>query len=140
MLHYAVVFFVIALIAAVLGFGGIAAGFFVLIGVVFISYSTLKLAVVRHSDEVDVLRLMGSSRSFVMAPFLIEGMLQGVAASGLAILLLFALVRTVSSGAVAFIPAGADLAFMPIWAWAGLILAGGLMGLSGSLFAFFRRP
>ena len=46
MLHYAVVFFVIALIAAVLGFGGIAAGaagiaktlFFVFIALAVISF------------------------------------------------------------------------------------------------------
>ena len=46
MLHYAVVFFVIALIAAVLGFGGVAAGavgiakllFFVLIVMAIVSF------------------------------------------------------------------------------------------------------
>lgn len=46
MLHYAVVFFIIALVAAVLGFGGIAAGaagiakllFFVFVGMAVVAF------------------------------------------------------------------------------------------------------
>ncbi|HEY3345999.1 MAG TPA: permease-like cell division protein FtsX, partial [Nitrospirota bacterium] len=119
-------------------FGGLAAGLGVFIGVLFISYSTLKLAVVRHIDEVEVLKLMGSPRSFIMAPFLLEGLLQGVVASGIAIAILYGLLTLAGSGALSFVPAGATLVFMPFWAWGGLVAAGGLLGLSGSFFAFFK--
>lgn len=43
MLHYAVVFFVIALIAAVLGFGGIAVGAVVIAKILFVVFATLAI-------------------------------------------------------------------------------------------------
>ena len=44
MLHYAVVFFVIALIAAVLGFGGIAAGAAEIAKVLFVVFLVMAIA------------------------------------------------------------------------------------------------
>ena len=44
MLHYAVVFFVIALIAALFGFGGIAAGAAGIAKILFIVFAVLALA------------------------------------------------------------------------------------------------
>jgi uncharacterized membrane protein YtjA (UPF0391 family) len=44
MLHYAVVFFIIALIAAVLGFGGIAAGAAGIAKILFIVFLVLAIA------------------------------------------------------------------------------------------------
>ena len=44
MLHYAVVFFVIALIAALFGFGGIAASAVVIAKILFIVFAVLTVA------------------------------------------------------------------------------------------------
>ncbi len=44
MLHYAVVFFVIALIAAVFGFGGIAAGAVDIGKILFVLFAVLSVA------------------------------------------------------------------------------------------------
>ena len=52
--------------------------------------NTIRLAVYAREDELDILALVGASRSFVRIPFLIEGLLQGAAGGGLAVGLLFA--------------------------------------------------
>ncbi len=117
---------------------GMALGFGVLLGVVFISYSTLRLAVLRHGDEIDVLKLMGATRLFIMGPFLLEGILQGMAAAGLSLGVLYAILRAVSGTQPVMLIAPGGLAFLPAWASAGMLLAGGLLGLMGSLFAFGR--
>jgi cell division transport system permease protein len=56
------------------------------LGVIFVLATTLivsntiRLAVLSRRDELEILALVGASRSFVNTPFLIEGLLQGAAA------------------------------------------------------------
>ena len=70
------------------------------LGVIFVLATTLivsntiRLAVLSRRDELEILSLVGASRSFVNTPFLIEGLLQGAAAGALAWLLLYALFRS----------------------------------------------
>ena len=74
------------------------------LGVIFVLATTLivsntiRLAVLSRRDELEILSLVGASRSFVNTPFLIEGLLQGAAAGALAWLLLYALFRLVVPG------------------------------------------
>ena len=117
--------------------GGVL-GLGVLLGVVFISYSTLRLAVLNHTDEIAVMKLMGARKRFIMGPFLFEGAFQGLVASVLALGLLFVFLRAVSDSAAVMLLAPSGIAFLPTWGWGGMILAGGLFGLTGSFFAFYR--
>jgi len=117
---------------------GLALGLGVLLGVVFISYSTLRLAVLRHSDEIDVLKLMGATRLFIMGPFLLEGMIQGVAAAGISLGILYGILRAISGAQPVMLIAPGGLAFLPVPACAAMLLAGGILGLTGSFFAFSR--
>jgi cell division transport system permease protein len=117
---------------------GLILGFGVLLGVVFISYSTLRLAVLAHSDEVQVMKLMGATRPFIMAPFLFEGAIQGVIAASMSLGLLYGLLRVFSRSSAMMLLAPSGLAFLPFWAWSGIVLAGGVLGLMGSFFAFSR--
>ncbi len=117
---------------------GLVLGLGVLLGVVFISYSTLRLAVLRHSDEIEVMKLMGATRLFIMGPFLAEGLLQGLIAAALSLGLLYGLLSILSANAATALLTPGGLAFLPLWALAGMVGAGGLLGLTGSFFAFFR--
>lgn len=116
---------------------GLALGLAVLVGVVFISYSTLRLAVLRHQGEIEVMKLLGSTRPFIMGPFLAEGALQGLMASGLSVGLLYAAVRWISvSKALPVLDGG--IHFLPPAAWLGIIFVGTFLGFTGSFLAFFR--
>ncbi len=60
--------------------------------------NTIRLAVYARRDELEILSLVGASRSFVQIPFLLEGAIQGSVAGGLALLLLYAIFRGVLPG------------------------------------------
>ncbi|MGA2193065.1 MAG: permease-like cell division protein FtsX [Nitrospirota bacterium] len=118
---------------------GLVLGISVLLGVVFISYSTLRLAVLNHSEEIEVMKLMGSTRFFIMGPFLLEGVIQGLFAAGISLGVLYGLLRIISKGPSLLMLAPSGVSFLPIWISAGVVIGGGLMGLTGSFFAFFRK-
>lgn len=54
---------------------------------------TIRLAVVARQAELEILRLLGATNSYIRTPFLIEGFLQGVLGSSLGLLALFFLFR-----------------------------------------------
>jgi len=117
---------------------GLVLGLGVLLGVVFISYSTLRLAVLNHLEEISVLKLMGATRLFIMTPFLLEGALQGLASAVLSLGLLYGLLRAFSDASAIVLLTPTGLSFLPVWAWSGILAAGALLGLTGSFFAFGR--
>jgi len=79
---------------------GFAIGLGVLLALatLLIVSNTIRLAVLSRIEELEILSLVGASRGFVTAPFLLEGALQGLAGGVLAWLLLFGLFRLVLPG------------------------------------------
>jgi cell division transport system permease protein len=57
--------------------------------------NTIRLAVLSRRDELEILSLVGASRTFVSTPFLLEGIVQGAIGGALALLLLFGLYQLV---------------------------------------------
>ncbi|MDA8087458.1 MAG: permease-like cell division protein FtsX [Nitrospiraceae bacterium] len=55
-----------------------------LVGVLFVCYSTVKILFYRRKDEVETLSLLGAGGWFIRAPFLVEGSLLGLAGGLLA--------------------------------------------------------
>ena len=51
----------------------------------FIVGSTVKLAALARRDEVEIMQLVGASEELIQAPFMIEGMIQGVLGAALAL-------------------------------------------------------
>jgi cell division transport system permease protein len=115
--------------------GGVAAAallaFVVFASVLAVIGSTMRMALQRRKTEVEVLRLVGATDSFVKGPFLVEGSAQGaLGATGALVLLaaLFLVVRGRLDGElVALI--GVDPAFLPWQAVLGMIGAGALLGM-----------
>jgi cell division transport system permease protein len=108
------------------------------IAALMIVANTIRLAVYSREDELEILSLVGASRSFVRIPFLIEGTLQGTIGGLLAVALLYL-------GFVAVLPRleyGLELVLGNVsphfFSSAGtvfLIGAGGFLGLLGSAMA-----
>jgi len=106
--------------------------------------STIRLAVYARRDEIEILSLVGASRSFIALPFLIEGALLGAAGGAAALAGLSAGFRAVEAGF------GAGLAFLlgtspPVFLSPGesllLVATGaglGLVGAAGSLLGGMR--
>ncbi len=65
--------------------GGIIMGIIALSGAIFLVSNTIKLSIYAKRETIDTLALLGASRSFVRTPFLIEGTIQGILGSALAV-------------------------------------------------------
>lgn len=66
-------------------------GSLLVITTVFVVSNTIKLTIYLRRNELETMRLVGATNFFVRGPFVLEGMLQGLAGSGLAMLVLFTL-------------------------------------------------
>jgi cell division transport system permease protein len=115
-------------------------GLFVLLCAVAVVSNTVRLSLTARMREVEVLRLVGASPSYVRSPFLAEGALLGgggaiVAVTALAVLF-FAVHQRVDS---ALGPAlGMHLVFLSLPVALIFVLSGALLGAGGSALAVRR--
>lgn len=114
----------------------------VLLASVVVIAATLQLAIHARREEIEIQKLVGATDTFVKAPFLLEGLLQGALGAGLACAGLWAFARYLGphvGRAVAFAVQG--LSFPPLMDLRGGLELGGAglaLGLVGSLLAVRR--
>src|SRR5262249_47713715 len=130
-------------LSALLG-GGVTASLclavVVLAAVVSVVGSTMRLLLQRRHMEVEVLKLVGATNSFVHRPFVLEGAMQGAAGAGAALLLLgalFAIVRGRFDHELAAL-LGVTPSFLPWPVAFGMIALGALLG-AGTAFVSVRK-
>ncbi|MCF6290205.1 MAG: permease-like cell division protein FtsX [Desulfobacterales bacterium] len=68
-------------------------GILLILTTTFMVAYTIRLAVMNRQAELEILRLLGATNSYIRAPFLLEGLLQGLLGSALGIFLLLMLFR-----------------------------------------------
>lgn len=120
---------------------GALLGGFLVIAVIFIVSNTIKLTIYSRRDELDVMALVGATRFFIKAPFLLEGLIQGAVGAFISVILLFAFYEGFLHNAASFLtfnPAASGLNFLPLEYIAGILLAGALLGFIGSLTSLKR--
>ena len=99
--------------------GTVAAGAVVAFAVVVILFNTLRLTVLARRQQVEIMLRLGASDRFIATPFVIEAILVALAASALALALLYGLQQAVASR----IP---GITFLPI-TWAGAFVGGAVL-------------
>ena len=102
--------------------------------------STMRLALTRRRTEVEVLRLVGASDSFVRTPYVLEGTFQGAlgAATALVILgALFSIVRGRLDGDLTSL-LGLDPMFLPWSVVAAMVACGAVLGALGGALGLRR--
>jgi cell division transport system permease protein len=107
-----------------------------------IVWSTIRLGVFARRSEIHILRLVGGTARFVRGPFLIEGVLQGVLGTALALACLwlsFELVRPFLERGMSLMFAAGSLHFFTIVEMSVAIGFGGLIGVIGSRAAVARH-
>jgi len=70
---------------------GVGLGSVLALATLLIVANTIRLAVYARRDELEILALVGASRSYVRVPFLLEGLVQGAIGGLLGVALLFAI-------------------------------------------------
>ncbi len=120
---------------------GALLGAFLVLAVLFIVSNTIKLTIYARRDELEVMSLVGATRFFIKAPFLVEGIIQGGAGALIAVTLLFGLYELFlynADSVLTFNPATSGLSFLPPEYIGALFLAGVLLGFMGSLTSLRR--
>lgn len=89
----------LTLIARALEIASLIVFSLVFLTAVIVVSATLQLAIfARRREEIEIQKLVGATDRFVRVPFLLEGLLQGVIAAGLALAAVYGLVRWLQSG------------------------------------------
>ncbi|MCL5062767.1 MAG: ABC transporter permease [Nitrospirae bacterium] len=106
-------------------------------GVVFVTYSTVKILFYRRKEEIEIIKLLGATKGFIRMPFLIEGSAIGFFGGVLGIIgaLLFYFAITYRLSMV--IPMLKTLVF-PLEILVLLPVTGILLGIIGSVIALGR--
>jgi cell division transport system permease protein len=120
------------------GVGAFLGGVLVLAGIFTIS-NVIRLTVYARQDELDIMRLVGATRSYVRGPFVVEGMIQGGLGGLLSIGLLFLTFRVAARDAVAASDLlGRASVLLPAELCAAIVIGGMLVGLVGSMLSLGR--
>ncbi|RYC98493.1 permease-like cell division protein FtsX [Facklamia hominis] len=121
-----IVRYVIALLAAI----------FIILAVILIS-NTIRLAIQTRSREIEIMQLVGAKRSYIRAPFTIEGAVIGMLGALFASVTLYASYQGLITLAQEFLAFNPKLALpiMPcfIYLAVALILFGSLLGVVGAM-------
>jgi cell division transport system permease protein len=103
--------------------------------------NTIRLTLYARREEIDILRLIGATRSFIRVPYLLEGAVLGMCGSALSLLVLklgFEWFRQQIQTAGRFGDLGGLLAFFPLTVCTAMIGIGIGLGIAGS-FVSLRR-
>ena len=120
------------------GVGALLGGILVLAGVFTIS-NVIRLTVYARQDELDIMRLVGATRSYVKGPFVVEGMLQGGLGGLVSVGLLWLAFRVLASDALAASDLmGRAVVFLPRQLCVLIVAGGMLVGIVGSLVSLGR--
>src|SRR5574337_310794 len=120
---------------------GTAIGSVLTLGSAMIVSNTIRLAVYARAQEIEIMRLVGATKAYIRAPFLVEGMLQGGLGAGLALGVLFAAYRFVTSTFDVTSPLflrATGQGFLESWMMAGFVGGGAVVGALGSSIAVSR--
>lgn len=119
---------------------GLALGLGTVLGLaaLLIVANTIRLAIYARRDELDILALVGASRTFVRVPFLLEGTIQGLLGGLLALAIVFvtfSLLQSQIEYGLELVLGRAGLAFFTNGQALALVAAGAGLGLLGSITA-----
>jgi len=104
----------------------------------FIVSNTIKLLIYNRRDEIEIMKLVGATNRFIKCPFCIEGIIQGITGASTGLLFLFVAAKLFTAKLISFlhIYIGTEhFVFLDANLTMYILLLGGALGLTGSLFA-----
>ena len=119
----------------IVNLAGIVAGGVLALAAAFTIANVIRLTMLRYREEIEIMRLVGATERTIRAPFLIEGVLQGMLGGIVAVGLLFATfiaARRFLAPASSLLWGFLFVGFLPIGKIAALIAGGMVAGYFGS--------
>lgn len=100
----------------------------IIFSVIFVIFQTIKLTIFARATEIDIMKLVGASNSFIALPFTFEGIVQGILGGFIAFILTVVTKRV----AVSFL---SNIYFPQGYFFIGSLLCGIIFGVIGSSLA-----
>ena len=111
----------------------------IFIAITFITYTTIKILFYRRIDEIETMKLLGATRTFIKLPFLMEGLFIGFFSGIVSSLSLFLLHSFTAFKLIEFLPSLRALVVpLPLEGFLAIPVAGAVLSLIGSFFATGR--
>jgi cell division transport system permease protein len=110
---------------------GISSGVLLVFIAVVLLYNTIRLTILARSDIIEIMKLVGATKSFVRRPFLIEGFIQGASGAVISGLMLYGLMVLIRK----FFYAGL---IVPFEIYGSLLLLGIVIGVISSKLSISR--
>lgn len=105
---------------------------------ILVIFNTIRITIYTHRHEIEIMRLVGASNSYIRLPFAFEGIIYGLAASLVSMAILFATLKFMTPYVSSVIPSENLIAFYlaHFWKIFGIqVLVGSFLGISGSWIA-----
>ena len=97
----------------------------IIFSLIFVIFQTIKLTIFARSTEIEIMKLVGASNSFIAIPFTFEGVVQGLLGGSIA----FILTVITNRVAISFLN---DVYFPQWWFLLGNLACGFIFGIIGS--------
>jgi len=107
----------------------------------FIVGSTVRLAILARKDEIEIMQLVGASEELIQAPFVLEGMIQGVVGGVVSLLclwLLYLFLYQQVPSLVGGLGLSTRIQFLDAKNVSLILVIGCMLGATGSLFSLRR--
>ncbi len=105
---------------------------------ILVIFNTIRITIYTHRHEIEIMRLVGASNSYIRLPFAFEGIIYGLAASLVSMAILFATLKFMAPYISSVMPSENLVAFYlsHFWKIFGIQVAvGSFLGISGSWIA-----
>ena len=130
----------LALLVSYFEFGAVIIGAILAVATITIIANTVRLSFYSRKEEIEILRLIGATGSFIATPYVIEGAILGACGGALALVLLkgaFEFFRLELNASGWFSGLESSLAFFPLQTSIILVLSGMILGCGSSLLSVF---
>ena len=91
-------------LASTIGRGGLLASLILALMAIFVTFNTIRLTMYNWKDEISVMRLVGASNWHIRGPFIVEGVIYGVLAAFVALLIIYPTLYFISPKVTSFLP------------------------------------
>lgn len=107
---------------------------------ILITFNTVRLAIYTTREEISVMRLVGASNTFIRGPFMLQGIMYGLAAGVLALLILYPIVLWIGPETEAFFQFNLFTYFVNDFGYIFAVLVGSgvALGMISSMLAVAR--
>lgn len=105
----------------------------IFIAIIFVTYNTIKIFFYRRKDEIETLKLLGATKTFIRLPFLIEGLFIGFMGGIIGSAILIGVQSLINVKGAEFFPSVRVIMItLPFYIYIYIPLAGAVMSFIGS--------